>query len=94
MRYLDADATRTALGMGDAIAAMERAFGDEREVPVRNLLGPSLIMPGRVGADTGVKVVSTVPAGASLTVPPSPRSGRPRVPDWRLACLLAPMPAR
>lgn len=61
MRYLDADATRTALGMGDAIAAMERAFGDEREVPVRNLLGPSLFMAGRVGTDTGVKVVSTVP---------------------------------
>ncbi len=61
MRYLDAHDTRAALGMSDAITAMERAFGDEREVPVRNLLGPSLFMPGRVGTDTGVKVVSTVP---------------------------------
>ncbi|MBI5157781.1 MAG: ornithine cyclodeaminase family protein [Acidimicrobiia bacterium] len=61
MRYLDAAATRTALGMSAAIAAMERAFGDDREVPVRTLLGPSLFMAGRVGADTGVKVVSTAP---------------------------------
>lgn len=61
MRYLDPAATRAALTMTDAIAAMERAFGDEREVPVRNLLGPSLFMAGRVGTDTGVKVVSTVP---------------------------------
>ena len=61
MRYLDPAATRASLGMSDAIAAMERAFGDDREVPVRVLLGPSLFMPGRVGADTGIKVVSTVP---------------------------------
>lgn len=61
MRYLDADATRTALTMSAAIAAMEQAFADDREVPVRNLLGPSLFMPGRVGDLTGVKVVSTVP---------------------------------
>jgi len=61
MRYLDAATTRACLGMSDAITAMERAFGDDREVPVRSLLGPSLFMPGRVGADTGVKVVSTVP---------------------------------
>src|SRR3990172_10516319 len=61
MRYLDAAATRASLDMGDAIAAMERAFGDDREVPVRRQLGASLCMPGRVGSDTGVKVVSTVP---------------------------------
>lgn len=61
MRYLDAAATRSSLDMSEAIAAMERAFGDDREVPVRVQLGPSLFMPGRVGADTGVKVVSTVP---------------------------------
>ena len=61
MRYLDAAATREALSMSACIAAMERAFGDDIEVPVRNLLGPSLFMSGRVGADTGVKVVSTVP---------------------------------
>jgi ornithine cyclodeaminase len=61
MRYLDAEATRQALSMSDAIRAMEAAFGDDREVPVRNQLGNSLFMPGRVGSDTGVKVVSTVP---------------------------------
>lgn len=47
--------------MSAAISAMEDAFGDDREVPVRNLLGPSLFMAGRVGDLTGVKVVSTVP---------------------------------
>lgn len=61
MLYLDADATRKALPMSEAITAMESAFGDDRETPVRNLLGPSLFMPGRVGDVTGVKVVSTVP---------------------------------
>jgi alanine dehydrogenase len=63
--YLDAAATRTALQMSDAIEAMTLAFGDDREVPVRNLLGPSLFMPGRVGAMTGVKVVSVVPGNPS-----------------------------
>lgn len=47
--------------MSAAIDAMERAFADDKEAPVRNLLGPSLFMSGRVGDDTGVKVVSTVP---------------------------------
>jgi ornithine cyclodeaminase len=61
MRYLDAAATRAALSMSDAIRSMEAAFGDDREVPVRNQLGPSLFMSGRVGTTTGVKVVSTVP---------------------------------
>lgn len=61
MRYLDAEATRAALSMSDAISAMESAFGDDIEAPVRSLLGPSLFMPGRVGNQTGVKVVSTVP---------------------------------
>jgi ornithine cyclodeaminase/alanine dehydrogenase-like protein (mu-crystallin family) len=61
VRYLDADATRQALSMSACIDAMESAFGDDIEVPVRNLLGPSLFMSGRVGSDTGVKVVSTVP---------------------------------
>ena len=61
VRYLDADATRAALSMSDAIGAMEIAFGDDVETPMRSLLGPSLFMPGRVGDQTGVKVVSTVP---------------------------------
>jgi alanine dehydrogenase len=61
MRYLDAAAVRQALSMSAAIGSMEQAFSDDREVPVRTLLGPSLFMPGRVGSITGVKVVSTVP---------------------------------
>lgn len=61
MRYLDASALRQALGMADAIDAMEEAFGDDRDVPERVLLGTSLFMPARVGEVTGVKVVSTVP---------------------------------
>lgn len=65
MRYLDADATRAALTMPTAIEAMVPAFGDDREVPVRNLLGVSLFMPGRVADTTGVKVVSTVPGKPS-----------------------------
>jgi len=65
MLYLDAAATRAALGMPVAIEAMIAAFGDDREVPVRNLLGASLFMPGRVGDATGVKVVSTVPGKPS-----------------------------
>lgn len=61
MRVLDAAATREALPMSSAITAMELAFGDDREVPVRTSLGGSLFMPGRAGAYSGIKVVSTVP---------------------------------
>ena len=61
MLYLAAEATRAALPMVAAIEAMEIAFGDDREVPMRSLLGGSLFMPGRAGRDSGVKVVSVVP---------------------------------
>lgn len=61
MLYLDAEATREAMSMSGAIDAMVPAFSDDRETPLRNLLGVSLFMPGRVGEITGVKVVSTVP---------------------------------
>ncbi len=61
MRYLDAAALRVALPMPDAIEAMRTAFADDSESTVRTRLGVSLFMPGRVGANTGVKVVSTVP---------------------------------
>ncbi len=47
--------------MPDAIQAMRIAFDVDREVPLRQLLGSSLFMPGRVRDTTGVKVVSTVP---------------------------------
>lgn len=61
MRYLDAAATRAALPMPLAISAMEVAFSDDAEAPVRSLLGGSLFMPGRAGPTTGVKAVSVVP---------------------------------
>ena len=61
MRYLDAAAVRAVLTMPSAIAAMRTAFGPDREVPQRTLVGPSLFMPGRAGSYTGVKVVSVVP---------------------------------
>jgi ornithine cyclodeaminase len=61
MRYLDAAAVRAALSMDAAIGAMRAAFGPDRETPQRVLVGASLFMPGRVGAESGIKVVSTVP---------------------------------
>ncbi|MFQ5523194.1 MAG: ornithine cyclodeaminase family protein [Acidimicrobiia bacterium] len=61
MRYLDAAATRAALTMPAAIEAMERAFSGEVEAPLRTLVGPSLVMPGRVDDTMAVKVVSVVP---------------------------------
>jgi ornithine cyclodeaminase len=61
VRFLDADATRLSLPMPDAIEAMRVAFDVDREVPLRQLLGSSFFMPGRVRGTTGVKVVSTVP---------------------------------
>lgn len=61
MRFLDAAATRLSLPMSDAIAAMRTAFDVDREIPLRQLLGSSLFMSGRVRDTTGVKVVSTIP---------------------------------
>ena len=61
MLILNAAETRQALPMPEAIAAMRLAFADDRETPLRVLLGASLFMPGRVGSTTGMKVVSTVP---------------------------------
>jgi ornithine cyclodeaminase len=63
--FLDAAALRDALPMHRAIEAMRAAFTDDREVPPRVALAGSLFMPGRVGAHTGVKVVSTVPGHPS-----------------------------
>ena len=61
MRYLGPEDLRAALPMPAAIEAMVAAFGDDRDVPARVQLGPSLFMPGRVAGLTGIKVVSTVP---------------------------------
>lgn len=61
MRVLSAVDTRAALPMSDAIASMRDAFGEDTEVPQRQAVGGSLVMPGRVGSSMAVKVVSTVP---------------------------------
>ena len=69
MRVLDAAATRTALPMKDCIEAMEHAFSGETEAPLRSLVGPSLVMPGRLDDLMAVKVVSIVPGNpAGLVV--------------------------
>lgn len=47
--------------MPEAIKAMQVAFGDDRELPPRTLVGGSLFMPGRAGKYLGIKVVSIVP---------------------------------
>lgn len=61
MRHLSATDLARVLPVGAAIRAMEAAFGDDREVPVRVLVGSSLFMPGRVGPWVGLKVVSVQP---------------------------------
>lgn len=69
MRILDAEATRTSLPMVDAVEAMEHAFSGEGEAPLRTLVGPSLVMPGRLDDLMAVKVVSIVPGNpAGLVV--------------------------
>jgi len=69
MRFLDAAATRLALPMSDAIDAMKHAFSGETETPLRSLVGPSLVMPGRLDDLMAVKVVSIVPGNpAGLVV--------------------------
>lgn len=69
MRVLDAGATRAALPMADAVEAMEHAFSGESEAPLRSLVGPSLVMPGRLDNLMAVKVVSIVPGNpAGLVV--------------------------
>jgi len=61
MKYLDAETVRRCLSMNDAIESMRIAFSTDRQIPPRVQLGSSMFMPGRVGGNTGIKVVSTVP---------------------------------
>jgi ornithine cyclodeaminase len=61
MRYLNAEDTRAALPMKDAVAAMRHAFTGDSETPLRTMVGSSLVMPGRLDDLTAVKVVSSVP---------------------------------
>ena len=69
MRYLDGRTLRKVLPMSAAITAMESAFGDDIQVPVRIRLGSSLFMPGWVAGTSGIKVVCVVPGNpAGLVV--------------------------
>jgi ornithine cyclodeaminase/alanine dehydrogenase-like protein (mu-crystallin family) len=61
MRYLNAVATRDALPMADAVEAMVHAFSGDSEAPLRSMVGPSLVMPGRLDDLIAIKVVSSVP---------------------------------
>lgn len=61
MLFLDADQTRRCLPMAAAVESQVAAFSDDIEIPLRQQLGGSLFMPGRVGDHTGIKIVSVVP---------------------------------
>jgi alanine dehydrogenase len=78
MRILDAAATRQALPMADAIEAMEHAFTGDAEAPLRTLVGPSLVMPGRLDDLMAVKVVSIVPGNPAGLVVVFGNDGSPR----------------
>lgn len=61
MIFLDAEQTRHCLPMVAAVESQVAAFSDDIEIPLRQQLGGSLFMPGRVADHTGIKIVSTVP---------------------------------
>lgn len=77
MRYLGPDDLRAALPMPAAIDAMRAAFGDDREIPARQMLGTALFMTGRVGDVSGIKVVSTTPGDPDGIVAVFDAGGRP-----------------
>ena len=69
MLHLNAEQTRAALPMIDAIEAMEYAFTGDSEAPLRTVVGGSLVMPGRLDEHMAIKVISTVPGNpAGLVV--------------------------
>lgn len=73
MLFLDADQTRRCLPMVAAVESQVAAFSDDIEIPLRQQLGGSLFMPGRVGDHTGIKIVSTAPgnpAGLVMVLDP------------------------
>jgi ornithine cyclodeaminase len=63
--------------MADAIASMREAFGPDTEAPLRQQVGSSLVMPGRIGDSIAVKVVSTVPGNPVGLVAVFDREGTP-----------------
>ena len=77
MRWLGPEDLRSALSMGYAIRSMEAAFSSDRDVPLRQLLGGSLFMPGRAQDVTGIKVVSIVPGNPVGVVAVFDESGSP-----------------
>lgn len=68
MLVLDAEQTRLCLPMTAAVESQMAAFSDDIEIPLRQQLGVSLFMSGRVGDHTGIKVVSTVPGNPAGVV--------------------------
>jgi ornithine cyclodeaminase len=77
MYWLGPEDLRLALPMSEAVESMQAAFGSDREVPLRQLLGGSLFMPGRVGDTTGIKVVSIVPGNPTGVVAVFDERGTP-----------------
>jgi ornithine cyclodeaminase len=77
MRYLNAEATRHALPMVDAVEAMVRAFSGDSESPLRSVVGPSLVMPGRLDDLMAVKIVSIVPGNPTGLVVAFAGDGEP-----------------
>lgn len=61
MLILSEEQTRDCLPMDLAVESQVAGFSSDREVPLRRELAGSLYMPGRVGARSGIKIVSTVP---------------------------------
>ena len=53
MRWLNASDLRQALPMDEAVAAMEAAFGDDREIPASQRARCVIVHGGRVGASPG-----------------------------------------
>ena len=60
MLYLDAENTRRALPMADAVDAMAHAFSGEAETPLRTMVGVSLVMPGRLD-DQPIQIILVDP---------------------------------
>lgn len=77
VRLLNAADTRSALPMHDAIDALRSALLTTWEVPQRQTVGTSLVMPGLVAHNVGVKIVSTAPGAPAGIVVVFDESGAP-----------------
>lgn len=63
--------------MDRAIESQVAAFSGDVEIPLRQQVGVSLFMPGRVGPNSGIKVVSTVPGNPAGIVVVFDEDGSP-----------------